>query len=54
MKKTDLEDYVAYELENKSLEELLEIYDLSPFEVFWNLYQNGLIDEELLEATKEC
>jgi hypothetical protein len=54
MKKTDLEDYVASELENKSFEELLEAYDLSPYEVFWFLYRNGLIDEELLEATKEC
>lgn len=54
MKKTDMEDYVLTELETKTFEELLEEYDLSPHQVFLILYQNGMIDDELLEANKHA
>jgi hypothetical protein len=50
MNKKSIEDYIGLELTEKSFEDVLEIYDLSPFEVFWLLYQNGLIDDEILEV----
>ena len=50
MNKKSIEDYIGIELEERSFEEILEDYDLSPFEVFWLLYQNGLIDDEILET----
>lgn len=50
MKKNEIEDFMALELENRSLEDILEDYDLTPSEVFWKLYQSGLIDDEILEG----
>lgn len=50
MKKNDLLDFLALELEERSFEEILEDYDLSPYEVFQMLYQNGMLDDEILEA----
>lgn len=50
MKKTELEDFLALQLEDRSFDEILEDYDLDPYTVFWNLYQAGFIDEEILES----
>lgn len=50
MKKTEIEDFISLELEVKSFETILEEYDLTPVEVFWLLYQQGLIDDEILEG----
>lgn len=36
-------------LSQGSLEELLEKFDLTPTEVFMRLYQDGLIDDDILE-----
>lgn len=49
MNKTQIVDIVSSELENKTFEELLEDFDLTPEEVFWFLYQSGLVDDEILE-----
>jgi hypothetical protein len=50
MTKNDLEDFLALELEERSFEDILADYDLSPSEVFVLLYDNGLIDDEILEG----
>lgn len=47
--KIQLENIVSSELENRTFEELLEDFDLTPEEVFCFLYQSGLIDDEILE-----
>lgn len=52
MKKNDIERYITEELEEKSFEEILEIFDLDPVEVFVGLFEQGLIDEELLISVK--
>lgn len=44
-----LRDYISRELEERSFEDILEDYDLTPEEAFINLFTNGLIDPELLE-----
>lgn len=48
--KRTIEDYVSNELEDKTFDELLEEYDLSPGEVFWLLFTQGQIDEVILTA----
>lgn len=50
MNKTQIEDLVSYELQDRTLEEILEDFDLSPTDVFWSLYNQGLIDDEILES----
>lgn len=37
------------QLEDRTFEDFLEDFDLTPLEVFECLFNNGLIDEELLE-----
>lgn len=49
MNKSKFYDLVNLELENKTLEEFLEEFDLSPDEILWFLYTSGLLDEEILE-----
>jgi len=49
MNKRELEDFVSLALEEKSFEDVLEIFDLTPQEVFVLLYNNGMIDDEILE-----
>lgn len=49
MMKTSIEDWLERELEKKDFETILEDFDLDPYTVFWLLFQNGLIDEELIE-----
>lgn len=50
MNRKKIEDFVSIQLKEKTFEEILEDFDLSPEEVFWNLYSNGLIDDEILES----
>lgn len=45
----DLIDRIAEYLEDNSLESLLEHFDMDPVEVVQALFDNGFIDEELLE-----
>lgn len=46
-----LSDFVRTEMEDGvTFEEILEIFDLTPEEVFIKLFKDGLIDEEVLEA----
>jgi len=42
-----IEDVLNYHLEDYSFEEFLEMVDLTPYEVFINAFNNGLVDEEL-------
>ena len=49
MNKIKFYDMVNLELENKSLEEFLEDFDLTPDEILWFLYTSGLLDDEVLE-----
>jgi 3-oxoacyl-[acyl-carrier-protein] synthase III len=49
MNKRELEDFVTLELQEKSFEDVLESFDLTPQEVFVLLYNNGMIDDEILE-----
>jgi len=44
-----IEDVVEWQLEERSFEEMLSDFDLSPTEVFWELFKLGLIDPELME-----
>lgn len=50
MKKNEIEDIVSLELEEKTFEDILEDFDLTPQEVMWLLYNQGLIDDEILEG----
>jgi hypothetical protein len=50
MKKTDLENFIASELEEKPFEDILEDFDLDPVAVFVLLYQNVMINEDTLES----
>ncbi len=52
MKKQNIERFIIDELEEKSFEEILEVFDLDPVDVFVLLYDQGLIDEELLIRVK--
>lgn len=49
-----IEQIVRSKLEDHSLEEILELFDIDPLEAFMILFNNGHIDEELLEDTMEC
>ncbi len=44
-----LERMLLDQLEDRTLEEFLEEFDLTPFDVIVILYDEGLLDEELLE-----
>jgi len=44
-----IEDVVNRELEDTTLEEMLEDFDLTPSEVFWILIKLGHIDMELFD-----
>ncbi len=48
-----IEDAISRQLEDRSFEEILEDFDLTPQEVFWRLFQSGMIDQELLENMYE-
>jgi len=53
MKKNELEDIIANLLENNTFEEVLEKFDLTPEEVFVMLYNQGMIDEEILKGIND-
>lgn len=44
-----IEDVVNRQLEDSTLEEMLEDFDLDPTEVFWILIKLGHIDMELFD-----
>ena len=52
MKESDLELYVRAYLETGTFEEMLEQFNVSCEEAFICLFENGLIDEELLEEIR--
>jgi hypothetical protein len=52
MNKKQIEDFVEEYLEDADLEDLLEEFDISPSDAFWELYQNGLIDDDLLNGLR--
>lgn len=43
------ESFVELFLETGTFEELLELFDITPLEAFEVLFEEGLIDEDLLE-----
>ena len=45
-----IEKKVNEYLREHSLEDLLELFDLTPTEVFMRLYEEGLIDEKIFEG----
>lgn len=47
--KDEIETFVKGMLENESLEELFERFDLTPEQVFLNQFEAGLIDEEVMK-----
>ena len=49
MDKGEIIDFVDMMLEGEDFETFLERFDLGPAEVFLNLIQEGLVDEELLK-----
>lgn len=44
-----LEDFVDLYLEDNDFEDLLEYFDIDVYEAFAVLFENGLVDEELME-----
>lgn len=44
-----LEKVIKDQLEDQTLEEFLEEFDLTPLDVVVILYEEGMLDEELLE-----
>lgn len=50
MKITKLERIVDYNLEQYSLEEFLEFFDLTPLDAIVTLYDQGMIDDDVLEG----
>ena len=52
MMKTKIEEFIIEELSEKSFEEVLEMFDIDPVDVFIMLCDQGLIDEELFSRVK--
>jgi uncharacterized protein (DUF433 family) len=50
LNKNQIEDAISTELQNRPFEEILEDFDLTPTDVMWALYCQGLIDDELLDT----
>ncbi len=48
-----IEDIIAEQLEDNSLEDILSEFDIDPIECFMILYTSGYIDTELLETLYE-
>lgn len=45
-----LRNFIEEELKEKSFEDILEIFDISPWETFVLLYESGWIDDLVLES----
>jgi len=43
-----IEGYLKIRLENESLEDILESFDIDPMDVLLDLHSRGFIDEELI------
>ena len=54
MTKNELEDFVTDQLKESSFEQILEIFDLTPQEVFILLFDDGLIDEDIVKSYCEA
>lgn len=53
MNEKEIEDFVDLMLEGETFEELLERFDITPYEAFQCLYDNGLINiNELKELIR--
>lgn len=53
--RSNIEEFVDLFLEEGSLEDLLEVFDVTPQEAFEVLFNQGLIDEDLLsEMSREA
>ena len=50
MNKKQIEDMVTFFLEEIYFEDLLEKFDISPTDAVWALYNQGLIDDEILDS----
>lgn len=46
--KSTVEEFLDKYLEDFTFEEILEMFDVTPLEAFETLFEEGLIDEELL------
>ncbi len=53
MMKTEIEDFILNELQERSMEEILEFFDIDPLDVFTMLFDQGLIDEELFDRVRQ-
>ena len=51
--KRKIEDVISNQLEDRSFEDILEDFDLTPQEVFWILFKLGHVDLELTENLYE-
>lgn len=49
MNKKTIQQAILIELEERTFEDILEDFDISPEDVFWDLYKAGQIDNELFE-----
>ena len=49
MNKTQIEDFLSDELQERPFEEILEDFDITPSDAFIALYNQGLIDDEILD-----
>jgi hypothetical protein len=47
--KNKIEKFVEAYLEDYTFEELLEEFDITPVDAFLVLFDNGLVDEEIIE-----
>lgn len=53
MNKKQIENLLTSALDDRTFESILEMFDLTPQEVFVFLYDNGLIDDDILESEFE-
>lgn len=50
MEENEIEDFVNLMLEDFLFEELLEQFNITPYEAFLTLFEAGMIDESLLKS----
>lgn len=49
MTDTELERILEDQLENKTLEEIFELFNLTPLDIFQLAYYEGHLDDEILQ-----
>lgn len=47
--KNKIETFLDLYLEDYSFDDILEMFDVTPLECFYTMFEEGLIDEELLD-----